>query len=264
MFHLLAWEEALAAGAADSDLDAVPDPEFSRRNDHFITTEPFNMIAAMYMAASATRARFNIPTINAIGRHQFWPVNRSATVNSDPRVQDFRDYPMPLPMNEELAVEGSNNLACMTENSTLFAWIAPPTWNRNLPRGLQRLVVRATGAVAGVAQSWSALGNLTFAENLRGGWYSLVGAGCFDAGTLALRFVFPRPYIYQGRKLRPGIVCDEAIGNIIWSPQFGGLGEFGRFHSFEPPQIEIYANASAASTQEIRLDLIYHGENPRF
>lgn len=258
-YHLLMYEEALGVAAADSDLDAVPDAEISNRNSHFILSEQFNLIAIYYMAASATRARLNVPTLNAIARHQIWPVDRSATVIADPSVPDLRDYPIALPLNEEIAVEGSNDLGAATENSTCFLFIAPPNWTRNLPRGLARVQVRATGAVAGVAQSWSLLGNLTFAENLRGGWYSIIGANCFDAGTLALRFVFPKPEIHQGRKLRPGIICQETIGNKPWPLNRGGLGVLGSFHSFEPPQIEIYANATAASTQEIRLDLVYHG-----
>lgn len=262
MFHLLAMEEALAAGAASAELDAVADAEFSVRNNHFIFTEPYRMLMEYYQAATVTAARWNVPKINAIARHQIWPLNASATIPDIPVVADYRDYPIELPQFEEFVIEGSNSLGCGTENSTWFGWIAPPQWNRTIPRGIQRLTVAATGAVAGVAQSWSGLGNLTFTENLRGGVYALVGAQCFDAGTLALRFVFSRPYMYQGRKLRPGIICQEAIANNPLLLQMGGLGEFGRFHTFEPPQIEIFANATGASAQVIRLDLVYLGDNP--
>lgn len=259
MFHLLAYEEALAAGAASADLDAVPDSEFSQRNSHYIFSEQYNALAMYYAAASATAARLNMPTINAIGRHQLWPVLRSATVPSDPRLQDLRNWPFALPLNEELAVEGSNNLACGTENSTCLLWIAPPTWTRNLPRGLMRVNVGFTAAVAGVAQSWSALGNITFNENLRGGNYAVVGCEIFDAGTLAFRLIFPKAYMYQGRKLRPGALCTEAIGNLPALEIGDTFGEWGRFNTFEPPQLEIYANATGASAQVGRMDLIYLG-----
>lgn len=259
-FHLLAYEEALAAGAAFSDLDAVPDSEFSQRNNHFIFTENYNALAFYYQAASATRARLNVPSINAVARHQLYPFHRSATIPNDYRLQDFREYPFPLPENEELAVEGSNDLACGTENSTAFIWIAPPSWNMNLPRGLKRVTVGATSSVAGVAQSWSALGNLTFNENLRGGWYTIVGAACFDAGVLAARFVLAKPAIYNGRKFRPGVVAMEALGDRPNPYGLNMFGVLGRFHSFEPPQVEVYANASGASSQVWWLDLVWHGE----
>lgn len=261
-FALLAYEEALGVAAADTDLDRVPDAEFSSRNDHFIFSEQYMLLAAHYMAVSATRSRLNIPTLNGIGRHQLWPVERSATIADDPGWADYRESPILLPMNEELAVEGSNDLGAATENSTCFLWLSQPGWTRNLPRGIQRLTVRATGAVAGVAQAWSALGALTFAENLKGGWYSLLGAQLFDAGTLALRFVFDQPILAQGgRKMRPGVLCTEALGNKPLEANLGGFGVLGQFHTFSPPQIEIYANATAASTQEIRLDLAYHGDS---
>lgn len=263
MFHLLAWSEAgIAAGATDADINAVVDDEITTRNNHFILTEPFNALCFTCIETSVTRARLNIPTINAIARHQIFPIHRSSTVPSDFRWQDFRDWPFKLPVNEELAVEATNDLGAATEVSNAFSIIAPPSWNRNLPRGGQRINVRATGALAGVAQSWSGNGALTFAENLRGGWYTVVGAQCFDAGSLAFRLNFARPYMYGGRKLRPGNLCMEAIGNTPPFDYGNGFGVWGSFHSFEPPQFQILANASGASTQEIRLDLIYTGETP--
>ncbi len=262
MFHLLAYNAALGVNAADTALAGVADPIFSRRgtNNNFIFTQRYRILGAFYHAASATRARLNSPTLNAIGRMQVWPVERSATIPDDPGWLDVRPYPVDIPQNEEVGVEGSNDLGAATEQSQMFLWVAPPSHDLNLPRGQQRLIVRATGAVAGVAQSWSGLGNIVFAENLRGGWYTLLGAQCFDAGTLALRFIFPAAQFGAGSNLRPGILCQEAIGNKPLPANMGGFGAMGRFHSFEPPQIEIFANATAASAQEIRLDLVYHGD----
>ena len=263
MFHLLAYTGALGVNAADTALGGVADPVFSRRGtaNNFIFTGNYDILGAFYHAASATRARLNSPTLNAIGRMQLWPVERSATIPDDPGWMDWRSFPVAIPQNEEIGVEGSNDLGAATENSQCFLWVAPKSHSMNLPRGRQRLTVRATGAVAGVAQSWSSLGNLTFAENLRGGWYTLLGAQCFDAGTLALRFIFPAGQMAGGTNLRPGILCQEAIGNKPLPANMGGFGPMGNFNSFEPPQIEIFANATAASVQEIRLDLAYHGEN---
>lgn len=260
MFHLLAYNVNAGANAADTDMTAAVDAEFSRRNSHYIFSEQYNLIGAYAAAPSLLRVRTNIPSINAIGRHQVYPINVDADVPADPDVQDLRDYPMPLPMNEEVALEVTNNLAMGNEQTYGFLWVAPPAWNKNLPRGLQQLNIRATGAVAAVAQSWSSAGALTFADNLRGGWYAIVGAQCFDALTLALRFIFPKAPMYQGRKLRPGILCQQSFAEKPWRAQSLGYGEFGRFHSFEPPQIEIYASNTAASVQEIRLDIVYLGE----
>jgi hypothetical protein len=106
----------------------------------------------------------------------------SATPQSVRRISDFRDFHPDLPVNEEIAIEATNNLATTgTENETSAIWIAPPNWNRNyppyhdqpateLPGGgrLRRFVLRATVTITGIAHAWSTLGALTFAENLRG------------------------------------------------------------------------------------------------
>lgn len=259
-FHLLAYNDSLTGvPAANEDVAAVADAEFSTRNSHYIFTEQYNLLAAYHGGATATEARFNAPSLNALARAQIWPPNVSATILADPNIFDLRDSPMPLPENEEIAIEASN-AAAGAEQTHVFLWIAPPGWNMNVPRGLQKMVIAATGAVAGTANVWGTLGNLTFSENLRGGWYTIWGMQCFDAGTLAARLILSKPFIHQGRKFRPGIICQEARANKPWMAQMGGLGVFGKFHSFEPPQIEIMANATAASAQVIRLGVTWHGE----
>lgn len=259
MFHLLGYYSSLAAAAADSDISALSDSEFSRRNNHFIFTEPYKILAIAYLAAGATRARFNVPSFNGVARMQIWPVERSVTITDDPMIQNFMDYPLDVPVNEEIAIEGSND-AGAGDPTTALLWVAPPGFNRNLPRGVQRLTVRFTGAVAGVANTWSADGAITFAENLKGGMYAVVGCQVFDAGVQAFRLNFPNSTIVNGRKLRPGGLATEAIGNRPLDLFMGGMGEWGRFHSFEPPQLQILANATGASTQEGRLDLVYLGD----
>lgn len=256
MFHTLAYSLTGGAALADGDVTAPADQSFTRRNGHFIFSEAYNLIAAWVLGATITRARFNVPTLNAVARHQFWPVEVGTVVPARVYIQDLRDYPLALPINEEIAIEATNAAA---EQATAILTVATPDWNRNLPRGIQRLVVRATGAVALTAFTWSALGAIAFAENLRGGWYAVVGMQCFCPNMLAVRLVFPRVTAYNGRILRPGVLGQNAIANAPADWQMGGLGEFGRFHSFEPPQIECFGIAAGAAVQEIRLDLVYLG-----
>lgn len=260
MFHLAAYSAQLAIGATDADIAAAPDTPFSPRNSHLIFSERYKILAAFANGVGLSRVRFNMPSLNVLGRQQIWPVEQSATIPDWPGFYDCRDYPIDLPMREELALEGTNTDAA-AQQANVFLWLGDSNWNRNLPRGTQRITIRATGAVAGVANKWSGTGVITAAENLRGGYYTLVGAQCFDAGTLALRFAFPRGEPSAARQYRPGILCQEAIANSPLKENMGGFGPLGAFDSDELPQIEIFANATAASVQEMRLDLIYHGNN---
>lgn len=259
-FHLAGYYSSLAAAAADSDISAIADPVISRRNNHYIFTEPYSVILAGYFAAGATRARYNVPTLNGIARMQLWPLERSVTIPDLPQLMDMRDYPMGLPQNEEIAIEGTND-AGAGDPTTALLWLAPGGWTRNMPRGIQRMIIRFTASAAGIANTWSLDTAITFAENLKGGWYAVIGCQVFDAGVQAYRWNFPRSTVVNGRKLYPGGLATEAIGTSPNEIFFGGLGEWGRFHSFEPPQLQILANATGASTQEGRLDVVYLGDN---
>ena len=95
---------------------------------------------------------------------------------------------------------------------------------------------------------------------MRGGWYSIVGFNSVDPLGLVTRLIFPRARQYDGRVLRPGTLCQNAVG-LRPNPRFDGrIGVYGKFHSFEPPQIEILANNAGAHTPDMKVDLIYHGE----
>jgi hypothetical protein len=265
VFHLLAYFSALGVNAANSDLTAVADGTFSTRNGHFILSERYNLLWWAHLAANATAARLNVPHINAIARHHLWPVTRGATPPSPPRGADYRDYPIELPMSEEIAVEASNNLGAATEDSTSFLCIAPKSWTRIKPRGLQQLTVRPTAAVATVADNWSLFGNLTFPEQLRGGWYALCGARCQSANIRAFRLNFPKsPMLPSGRKLFPGSLSTAALGNQEWPPFSSEVGVWGVFHSFELPQLQVYGDAAGADTQVLSLDLVYLTDSDNF
>src|SRR5262249_792298 len=136
VFHILNYRVVAGVNDANVDETMTTDTIYTARNGHLLLTEPMNMIGAMHLAASATPARFNIPSWNNLGSHQIWPVNRSATPPSYPRIDDYTMFPKTLPMNEEIAIEESNNLGAATEETTTTLWLAPPNWSRNLPRGM--------------------------------------------------------------------------------------------------------------------------------
>lgn len=262
MFHILAHSANLGVAAANVVIPAVSDDIFIDRNNGFIFTEDW-AIAALYAGAvSLTDVRSNDPKLNGINRHHIFPLNRSLTTPSPYNLQDLRKEPLALPQNEVFTWEGSNNLGAATEQTRVFELIIPNSWTMELPEHLQRITVRFTGASVGILDSWSIPTAMTFPDqDLRGGVYSVVGCQIFDAGSPAFRLLFPRQQFTNGRQLRPGGIGLEAIQNIPDKIFNSGMGEWGRFHTFETPRISILANAAGASVQEGRLDLLYLGED---
>jgi hypothetical protein len=106
-FHLLNYGVLGGVNDANVDMTAAVDTVFTARNNHYIFSEPYNIIAMAALGANMTRVRSNIPTWNAIGRHMIHPIRRSATIPDLPAVQDLRDFPLSLPQNEEVAWEES-------------------------------------------------------------------------------------------------------------------------------------------------------------
>lgn len=262
MHHLSAFFVAAGVNAADTAAARVADTVFSDNGTGFVYTDPVVIRGVSHLAASATRARWNSAVLNRNGPSQIWPVNRSATPPSPPRIMDLSSMPILMPRAEPVNVLVSNNLGAATEATTTFIWLTGPTWSRQQTPGQFRLVVRATGAVAIVGNAWSGPGTVTFPDNLLGGWYA-VNACYVQSTTLrAFRLVFPRAPMYANRApFRPGHLASAALGDLEpYDLPKDELGTWGAFHSFEPLQIEVYGDTTGASTQEIRLDLAYLGE----
>lgn len=264
MFSLLMYSGVAVGAATYTDLTAATDEEFTQRNSHYTFTEPYKLLASMYGGDDVTNGRLLLPTWNAIGEFSLWPPNISATddILSPPRVQWFDEFGPELAVNEELQSQITSTAAMALGYNALV--IGTMDWNRNLPRGRLTIPIRATAAVATLAAAWSGAGAITLAQSLRGGVYAVVGASCFCADTLAFRLIFPRQKMYRGRKLRPGWLGINALGDLeessIRDDPFR-LGVWGYFHTFELPQIQVFGNAAGAATQELRLWLQYLGED---
>jgi hypothetical protein len=165
-------------------------------------------------------------------------------------------------MNEEFQMQQSISAA---SQGTAAIVIGTSDWNANIPRGRQRIRVKATASVASVSLAWTGANAFTLAASLRGGVYAVIGASCQCATYgLFFRLIFPRTKLYHGRKLRPGWLCNNALGDIDAAVVYTNpthLGVWGYFHTFELPTFEFWGNAAHAATQILILDLVYLGEN---
>jgi len=202
-----------------------------------------------------------MPKLNGISRHNIYGLNDSATVPTPFNLQDLRVEPLALSQNEPLFWQATNTGAG-AESDVVMQALVPPDWSMQLPEHLQRMTVRFTAAPVAVADAWSADVAITFPDqDLRGGVYSIIGCQAFLAANIAYRFILPRQKPSQGRLLRPGGISLQAVNNITHPIFNAGLGEWGRFHTFELPRVQIYNNAAGAVTLTGFMDILYLGED---
>lgn len=254
---------AAAAGATNTDMVAAVDADFSQRSSHYIFTEPYKLLGVSAVGVSVTRGRFQVPTWNAIGEFAIFNANRALQPPSNPQTDWYIDYPPPVPLNEEFQVQLSNNLGAGTEIENAAIWLATDDWNSNVPRGRLPILVRATATITPTLNAWSGPSAITLSQSLRGGVYAVIGATLQGTNSSFFRIIFPRYRLYHGRKLRPGGHIQTAVGDVVSNqpyPPYQFLGEWGRFHTFELPQVEVFGTAAVATTYQGFFWLVYLGE----
>lgn len=257
MFHLAAYSESLG-DVTNSDVNAAVDDVLTVRNNHLILTEDYNLIAAWAFGSTIENARFGNVAMTQLGTNHLWPLEVSATVPDDPAIIDMRDFPILLPKDEEITLEVSTTGIGPAQAGAML-WLAPQSFTRNLPSGIDRFTTRATVAIAaGSETTWTALAEPVFERDLYNGTYAVVGAWLRAANALAFRLRFPDVPAVGGKQLRPGALVQDTSALMPSPIQKGGLGEWGRFHTFSPPQVQVFAD-SAGGTYELLLDLVFLG-----
>lgn len=264
MIHLAAYSGNFASTTTLGNLPAVTDTILTTRNNDFIVTDDFRLGLAYGLGSTITELRFNWPTLNAYGFHQIYEYDYQGTTiplpPDRPALIDYISQPMVVPKDEQLDVQITNAPAT-TEQDTLLVWLFTPNHSYAIPAGIQRLTIRATYAFTpAAAYAWSGAQVLTFETTFRGGWYYIVGMDVFDAKGVAARLIFPKGTPYNGRVLRPGVICRSVISNRSAERFIGRLGVFGFFNSFEQPYIEVLANAASALAGKCAFDVVYAGD----
>lgn len=262
-FSLLNYTALTAGASVDLDMTALTDQDFSIRNGHYIFTEQYQLLAHSLHGVTVTRGNVQVPHWNAIGRLNIWPVNRLLLIPSPPQVAWLRQAPPWIPQNEEYTVKVTTTGAA--EQDTYMMWVATNAFNANIPANQLIIPVRFTAAPTLVANAWSAAVALTMEQSLRGGTYAVVGAQVQCPSGLAFRLIFPKYKLaYGNRKLRPGWITQQSLGDLEEATMQINpfvFGEWGRFFTFEQPQIEFNGSTAGAQTAEGRLWLAYLGES---
>jgi len=241
--------------------------EFSPRNGHWIFTEQYDLVAAFVAGLTVTAAQIFDATYNATNIPQIYPVNLAITPLTNPNVLDLRDQPWPIPMNEEWQFQISGG-AGGAEDDYALIWIVPSgtqPWNVSPPAptiGSPRVFSLFTLTQATTTNIWSTTTTIAITNTLKGGVYQINGLWLVCAHALAWRMTFPRHPLYQGRKLSPVGLVENAYGNVPLRYGRDWLGMVGMFNYFELPQMSILASTTEASaTYTGYLDMTYLGNN---
>jgi hypothetical protein len=264
MFTVLAYRSSVTLPLTNAKLNAVTDSQFPTRNNNFIFTEPYKLLQGQTNINGVTDARYDIASWSVYGPNSFYlPAGGLSPAIS--AVGDFRfEHPTPLPLNEEIGIRFDSPSIGGPLDAYGFLWIGTPNHNRLLPKGIHRMVIPQTfaGTTLAVA-TWSTPIPLSLPPQLRGGVYSILGATFVNANASHFRFIFQEGPQYQGRRLRPGdwVWFAGGIGFILNQPYFQNYwGEWGRFHTFNPPSIEFLGfNAGASGAITGWVDLLYMG-----
>lgn len=254
-----------------TDLPAITSGEssFSARggtggNAHWIFTEPYDLVAMMGAGATITQLQLFDSTYNAINIPQVYPINLAITPLTNPNVMDLRRQPWPMPMNEEIAMQCSGG-AGGAEADYALIWIRPSNgagMPQPAPNTLTtpRLFANVTATLTLTAGVWSPFGTMTFVNPLKGGGYQVNGAYWVVPHALAYKHNFVKAPLYNGRKLFPGSLVENAYGNVPLRFGADWLGPQGRFNNFELPQVSVLGTTSESSaTYSGVLDLTYLG-----
>lgn len=259
MFTTFVNTGSQAAATTWGDLPAIADADIGTRNNHMIPWDQLQLLAVAAFGATMTGARYNSPTINAYGRHQFWPLMQSAVIPDNPRFPDYRNQNFLLPTSEEIGIEASNG-AAGAEQETVISFLGTTDWNDRIPSGVQRLTLGFTATYTSLAYAFAPLAQIQFNESIRGGWYSIIGMTLFDPNLLLGRLIFSTGNVTQsGRRMKPGVLGQNAIANRPYMPFDAEFGVYGKFRSTELPQLECFCTNAAAHTLTGRLDVVYTG-----
>lgn len=261
-FHLLIYDGTATSTTVNGSLTAATDPIFTQRNSHITLTDNLHLIMAQVVGHNVTRANISVPTWNAQTLFNIDPLNVDSIQLNPPRVMNLFDLRPLVPQDEEIDVRVTDSGAA-SDTVTCALWLGTPGWNRNVPKGIGPLSVfdaRVTCTPTLANRTWSALTTMSFEQGLRAGIYAVVGSKWYGANVYYHRIQFPRSTMYNGRALRPGDIVNNALGEQAWFTNLtfnSPLGVWGKFHTFELPQIEFWSQTTTGTVAlEGRLALV--------
>lgn len=263
-YHLTTFFENQDGAGTEQNLAALNDTLSQLfpvvAGDYLRASDKFRWISGAYTALDATvypRARVSSEGIKKIygGTGVNLPeINSGAKPRSPPNFNDFRQAPIPTEVGENIEVQTVNNPAAAANQYAVLIMsdgkISPVD-----PAG--GVWVRATAAAtAKTASVWNSRA-LTFDNPLRVGYYDVLHYfHVTSAGnSIASRMAF------DGQVNKPGFLSQNAVTDLphqsMRTP--GQWGVIGRFHSNNPPNLEVLPDAADNILDDVRMYVRFAG-----
>jgi hypothetical protein len=248
MFTTVAWSESIDAGGVLSHLTAVPDTHVRTDGDGIVIGEYNRLVGALAcVGATATQARFVSPSIRRLNAQHIRPLELAICQAGIPNVSIYPDNYIQLEDSEDLKVEENGNPAA-AEQCSIVAFLSSGAIQ---PVSGKIITINFSITVALVAGAW-AFSEMTFADELPVGNYTVVGMELVAAAAVAARLV------PKGGVNRPG--CPTIVANNFGRDSYFRQGRMGNWLDFKtttPPGVEVLSSAAAGSaTYQGYLDVI--------
>lgn len=261
-FTVGAWSQSVdPAGAFVSLTFAGNETHITTSGTTILLCPALNRVVAAAAGVETTvaqQARLTSPFRRQKANQRVAPTQGNAAAASLPgdpqKVQDLRLAPLPLVAGEALTFDILSDPAA-AQIQWGVVWFAD---GPIAPVAGEIFTIRATGATALVAQSWSSV-TMAFAETLPRGLYQVVGFRAQSTNMVAARLIFPGTGAAGWRPGALGTNTDRQLEDDMF--RYGGLGVWGQFEDTAPPVAECLA-AAADATQVFYLDLIQTRQGP--
>jgi len=248
MFTTIAYSESQDEAGVMTRMAAVPDQHIKTVGD-IITIPHLNQIIGAFAAVGTLgdEARLISPSLRRTNPLYITPISNALNVGATPAMHFHPENPIPLTTNESLEAENDADPAA-PEQHTIVVWLADGVI---LPITGEIFTINAHITLAQVVGSWE-FSEITFPDSLPVADYSIVGARLLVAAGIVFRFV------PVGGINRPGgLVCPSIQGITSIHQRFGGLGEWLKFNTVQPPGVELLGSAPVGSaTYELYIDVI--------
>lgn len=248
MHHTIAWT-ANASNTTEVDLTPVADPVIPvTAANHFLPQKDQPILYIGAASPNLQRARITTPSLALVTTPFIQPINQAATFGIPQRLADYSAQPLMLRALEEIALlvtQTGGAAEFVTGVAGLLYQFVPP-----MPGTVWTL--RGTSSTAAVARVWTQL-TVTWQNQLPTATFAVVGNVHFSANAMASRLIF------ENQVPRPGSLSIQSLTNFN-DRLFDGsspetLGEWGRFHNYIMPLVEVLCNAADA-THEVYLDIM--------